>query len=205
MNINVGSTVMCRTEEVGTVDRIVIDPRTKEAIAFVLRQGESITRDIVVPISLIDRLEDDRVVLPISILDLDQLPDYIDADYVTPETDWTPPPPYPRSQVLFPARRVEHAGVGKIEIIEGAIVECSDGQIGTVDEVIADPLSDRVTSFVVRKGPHLTRDAVIPVEWILKADADRIILDCNRDQIELYSNYKTINAWRIKKPGMARG
>jgi len=61
-------------EIVGHVDKIVIDPHTREATHFVVRKGFLLNEDKVIPVSLVGKAREDRVVLKEGISNLESLP-----------------------------------------------------------------------------------------------------------------------------------
>src|SRR5688572_2211950 len=69
-------------QTVGHVDRVVMDPRTKEVTHVVVRKGFLFTEDKVVPIDLIAGVVDDQVQLRADAGDLERLPDYEETTYI---------------------------------------------------------------------------------------------------------------------------
>lgn len=62
------------TEIVGHVDQIVVDPHTNEPTHFVVRKGFLLSEDKVIPVSLVGKAREDRVVLQAGFEDLESLP-----------------------------------------------------------------------------------------------------------------------------------
>jgi hypothetical protein len=69
-------------------------------------------------------------------------------------------------------------------MVLGTEVRTVDGPIGVIDEVRTDPLSDRVTDILVRKGSGLKRDALIPVEFVSAMEPDHIQLSMTTEEVE---------------------
>lgn len=69
-------------KSVGQLDRVVIDPRTKEVNYIVVRQGVFFTTDKVVPLTLVASAEEDGIVLREDAGDLEQLPAFEERYYV---------------------------------------------------------------------------------------------------------------------------
>ena len=83
MQFKDGTAVFTSTgEEVGHIDRVVIDPGTKEVTGIVVRKGFLFTEDKVVPISLIAAATDERVTLREDAGDLQALPDFEETHYI---------------------------------------------------------------------------------------------------------------------------
>lgn len=183
--IRIGTAVFSKDGlEAGEVDRVVFDPATAKVTHLALRSTGTLTRDIVVPIEVVSRSDDGSVWLDCSVVDLEAMPDYVEQEYVSPAPEELAPGPYEHGDVLFPVARVKRAAVFENDLREGKSVECQDGLCGTVGGVLVDPLSRRTVSFILRHSGALTRDVVVPAEWVLDAMGDRVRLDCNVRQIE---------------------
>lgn len=61
-------------QQVGVIERVVLDPSTNEISHLVLRQGWLFTEDKVVPIELVDLTDTERIGLRRDVKNLDQLP-----------------------------------------------------------------------------------------------------------------------------------
>ncbi|MGI5837143.1 MAG: PRC-barrel domain-containing protein [Chloroflexota bacterium] len=199
MRIDIGSRVWTRdNEEIGSVDRVVIDPDTKDVDAIVVHRGKFLTRDVVVPLSLVQDSGDDGVRLRIGRAELHDLPDFVERHYsFAPSAARTPISEIPGS-VLIPAARQGVSGLPTtyeavedevrepdrdIEISEGTEVRALDGVIGYVDEVLTDPITNRASDIVVKKGQTLTRDTRIPIEFVAKTADDHIQLSLTTQQV----------------------
>lgn len=69
-------------EDIGSIDRVVLDPRSNEVRGIVVRQGWLFTEDKVVPIELVDTAVEDRVTLRRSEANLQDLPEFEETYYV---------------------------------------------------------------------------------------------------------------------------
>jgi uncharacterized protein YrrD len=76
---------------VGQLDRVVVDPRTKEVNYIVVRKGTFFTTDKVVPLTLVARADDEGIMLREDAGNLDQLPDFEERYYVAAEDAGTAP------------------------------------------------------------------------------------------------------------------
>src|SRR3984893_5138690 len=71
----------------------------------------------------------------------------------------------------------------KIDI--GAPVRTRDGrQVGEVHRVVVDLDDQAVTAIVVLKGRLLSRDALVPLDFIDRADAHELVLRLDEDQLD---------------------
>jgi uncharacterized protein YrrD len=73
-----------RGEIVGSVDRVVLDPRTKEITHIVVRKGFLTPTDKVLPVRYVSRTEGDRVLLQpdLTQADIDELPEFEETEYL---------------------------------------------------------------------------------------------------------------------------
>jgi sporulation protein YlmC with PRC-barrel domain len=60
---------------------------------------------------------------------------------------------------------------------ENAEVLTSSGdKVGRIDRVVIDPKSNQLTHLVVKKGVLLTKDKVVPLDQVEKANGDQVVL-----------------------------
>lgn len=78
-------------KSVGQLDRVVVDPRTKEVNYIVVRKGAFFTTDKVVPLTLVASADDEGIALREDAGDLEQLPDFEERYYVPADEAGTPP------------------------------------------------------------------------------------------------------------------
>jgi uncharacterized protein YrrD len=74
-------------DKVGTIERVVLDPRTKEVTHVVVEKGFLFAEDKVVPISLLGPTTDDRVTLREGEHEFDKLPPFIKTEFVRAEVE----------------------------------------------------------------------------------------------------------------------
>ncbi|MBX3086418.1 MAG: PRC-barrel domain-containing protein [Anaerolineae bacterium] len=145
-------------DEVGHIDRVVLDPQTNEVVGVVVRKGFLFIEDKVVLSENIARSTEDRVELRADITDLDSMPTYEDVHYIplneaNPKADtikpnmadvnyaapvyWYPPlglsAPYPGSGLAAAAmpyvtKTEKNIPEGTVALKEGARVISSDDQ-----------------------------------------------------------------------------
>lgn len=71
--------------DVGTIDRVVIDPSTEEVRELIVRKGWLFSEDKVVPVNLVANATEDRVTLADTKEELDSLPPFEERYYVQPD------------------------------------------------------------------------------------------------------------------------
>lgn len=206
-------------EKVGTIDRVVLEPDTKEVTHLVVQKGFLFTEDKVVPMSLVGSATEDRVTLREDAGDLEKLPDFQEAFYVPvepapPRRDLQPVPSSPRwarSLYFYPplgswwmiagyadyarpryvARTEKHIPEGTVALKEGAKVISSDGEhIGDIERIFTDPLVDRATHLLISEGLFLKEKKLIPTKWITNILEDAVRLSVDSDFVERLPEYQ---------------
>ncbi len=75
---------------------------------------------------------------------------------------------------------------------EGAKVLTADGEdVGTVGLIVIKPQTKEVTHLIVQKGFLFGEDKVLPVDWVMSAEADHVTLraDISEDDLEDLPDY----------------
>jgi uncharacterized protein YrrD len=188
-------------QDIGSIDRVVINPQTNEVSHIVVRQGVLFTEDKVVPTTLIDMASADEVRLRAGVTDLDSLPRFEETYYIPPGEAtvadypagyarplyWYPPIGaawsgyytgdygYPTSPyVAFTKQNIPEGTVG---LKEGAKVISADGEnVGHVERVFTNTEMNRATHILVTEGWLFKEKRSIPVDWIRSVTEDDIHL-----------------------------
>ncbi len=179
-------------ETVGTLRRVVIDPGTKELASLVIERGLLFTEDRLVPMDLVERVEEDRVVLKSSKKALENLNEFEETRYIPLNEDgeqlrayyWNPPvhgltdspyPVYPHPIYVESTR--PNIPENYVALKEGARVVTEDGKhAGNLERVLTDPKTDQVTHLVVSGGFLSGEKKLLPAYWIQSLDEDEIHL-----------------------------
>jgi uncharacterized protein YrrD len=190
--------------KIGQIDRVVMDPRSKELTHLVVKKGFLFTKDKVVPLNLIETATEDRVVLKEGPQHPDDFPDFEETHFVpTEETSapdkrgtkglstlaWYYPfpggawwhtamgayPGYPKPPYV---RRTElNIPEGTVPLEEGAKVVSNDGEhVGDVERVYVDNEEQRVTHFLISKGLISKSRKLIPTMWVESVSDDVVQL-----------------------------
>jgi uncharacterized protein YrrD len=188
-------------DHVGSIDRVVIDPRTKEVSYIVVRKGFLFTEDKLVPIGMIASADEDRLTLRMDAGNLDDLPLYEEAEYVpleageypeqyggavgaalplywypTSGAGWYPGTATPLVPVDTYAVHTEpNIPEGTVGLKEGAAVVSMDGdRVGTVERIVTH--DNRATHMLVSHGLLFKEKKLIPVGWVTDINEDEISL-----------------------------
>lgn len=198
---------------VGSLDRVVLDPRSKEVTGIVVKKGMFFSEDKVVPISLVGTVTDDsRIDLRPGAGDLEQLPNFTETEYVpsglhpAPNADYRTVFWYPRigfspwQAPVGPVQGVpEYLPATSRNIPEGTValktgakvVSRDDETVGDVEEVLTEPEADRATHIVISEGLLLKDKKLIPTHWISTVLEDRVLLGVDAQLIESLPEYET--------------
>lgn len=194
-------------QDVGKVDRVVIDPVTKETTHLIVRKGALFAEDKVVPIALVDEAEEDHVTLRGDEDVFEGLPDFEENQFILLDSEeapayslehaqpmyWYPfglgtgiPPAVAPQPYLVETRR--NIPDQTVALKEGAKVISVDGKhIGDIERVFVDPDTDRIRTFLVSKGFFLKEHMFIPVEWVADLSEKEIRLAVGSRLIEKQS------------------
>jgi uncharacterized protein YrrD len=199
-------------KDVGHIDRVVLDPRTKEVTHVVVRKGFLFTEDKVVPVDLIGAATEDHVTLREDAGDLERLPDFEERHFVMPGRDewaqdpermhyaqpmyWYPPTiplaPYLAQPVpVYKVETDENIPPGTVALKEGAkVVSADDKHVGNVERILTDPQADWVTHFVISQGLLLKEKKLVPTSWVSLIEEDEVHLAVGSETLDKLSPYK---------------
>jgi uncharacterized protein YrrD len=192
--------------DVGTIDRVVLDPETQEVKALIVRKGWLFTEDKVVPTESVERATEQEVILRGGRDELDSLPEFEDTYYV-PADEYElaegEPVPFAPSLYAYPpvgaawwgydpyvganpayaygqdsvARVDENIPEGTVAVREGARVLSVEGDhVGDVEEVFTDEASSRATHILISQGLLFKSRRLIPANWLKITGEDEVIL-----------------------------
>ena len=179
-------------EKLGNIERVVLDPETKEVTHLVVGKGFLFKTNKIIAMDMLDPAIEDKITVRNSKQGLDDFQDFEETHYVDldqtdnpasdelPASYWYPPInlawwraggtdnpiTYPVMPV-YVGRTEQNIPEGTVALEEGAKVMSSDEKhIGNVEQVIIDPQDKRVTHFVVSEGTLFKDRKLIPVLWI---------------------------------------
>jgi sporulation protein YlmC with PRC-barrel domain len=188
-------------EDLGKITQLVVAPKTSEVTHVGVEKGLFFHEGRVVPVDIIDHVEDDRVILSDDV-DPSALPRFVLADYAPldqrpgagdliwryPIAFGTPFPAYPVYPTAEKTVKIDDPVVQE-EVEEGGLIAADapvlsvDGKkIGTVSEIEIDPVG-RLSHLVVDLG-LLEGERVLPGHWIQSVDGDGVRLAVTDSALE---------------------
>ncbi len=173
-------------QQFGTIQKVVVDPRTATVLQVVVETRGLGARTALVPVDLLQDAPGEVLAINATRDQADALPDYVTADYADVPPTWAENPNYLPGDILFPAtmftpivpvHEESNAPPGSVALSEGTEVDCTDGRLGVIDEVLTDA-NDRVESLVVRPDAEDQPLWLVPSDLIANVDDLVVQLAC---------------------------
>jgi uncharacterized protein YrrD len=220
MELKEGMSVYTRSgEEIGKINRFVLDPATNEVTHIVIQKGWLLPEDKVVSFQAIGST-DDKIVLNEDISNFDELPPFEETHFVrvgeddltgsnrtadsfnryAPAYYWYPTYPalgspgfapgyYP---VLPPSRTERNIPENTVPIQEGTDVISSNGEhVGDVERLVVAPDSNQVTHLVISQGLLFKDRKLVPVHWLKLVEEEKVHLSVPTRLLERLPSYET--------------
>jgi uncharacterized protein YrrD len=196
MDIHLGADIISSDgEKFGTVDSLVVDPHTGEINSIIIRKGLFFPTDRIIPIERVAEFDHERVVLNMSSEQIDELPEYMDANYMAPPAGY-----YGSAGYMWPAAQSQYLATVATDIMideqvhqrdpdavilsEGTLIVDSAGEeLGRITELDTDDRG-RITAFKVEQGIFRHHERYIPVHFIARADDNVVVLSVDKATIE---------------------
>jgi uncharacterized protein YrrD len=216
MELKEGTTVFTPGgDEVGRINRFVLDPATGEVTHVVIQKGWLFPEDKVVPIAMVGAATDERVLLNQKAEDFDDLPPFEETHYVelneedlarggpspyryAPAYYWYPPSGliggYPAMGPGFyglpPLETTRNIPADTVPLREGADVMSSNGEhVGDVERLVVDRDSNRATHFVISAGLLFKERKLIPANWVKSVEEEKVYLSVPSRVLERLPEY----------------
>ena len=196
-------------EQVGKVNRFVLDPITNEVTHIVIEKGWLLPADKVVPIGMIHSATNEKVVLNEDVQNFDQLPAFEETHFVemsptdisgsaSPAYYWYPPAGYvgyPRFGMDYygwpPMTITRNIPADTVPLKEGARVISSDEKhVGDVERVFIDAESHKATHFLISQGVLFKEQKLVPAHWIHSVEEDKVQLSVPSALLERLPPYQ---------------
>lgn len=216
MELKEGTSVFTASgEEVGKVNRFVLDPETNEVTHIVVQKGWLFTEDTVVPMEWVASATEEKVVLHADTGSFDELPPFEEAHFVEVAEDQVrtgaagyPPARYAPAYYWYPPHGFAGYPVGyygwppvatqrnipedTIPIREGTDVISSDGEhVGDVERLFVEPESNRATHFLISEGLFFKEKRLVPAHWVKTVEEDRVYLNVTSQTLERLPVYES--------------
>ncbi len=203
-------------QDVGRVDRVVLNPKTKEVSHIVVRKGFLFTEDKIIPLQLVASATEDRVSLRENATNQDKLLPFEETHYIPLDKADLRNAAYPvdSAAALYwyppmggwmgltgstgfscpPPNRLEteqNIPEDTVALKEGAKVFSDTNQnVGNVTRVFTDPTSNQITHFLVAEGVLFKEKKLIPVSWIHEIQEGEIHLSVGTSVLDKLHEYE---------------
>lgn len=205
-------------QDVGRINRFVLDPATNEVTHIVVQKGWLLTEDKVVPFEMVASSTEGKLVLSEELKDVDQLPPFEETHYVpaneernrreepregvtgenVPVYYWYPPhgymgfPAYGLGQYAWPRVETQQNIPGNtVPLKEGTNVLSSDDEhVGNVERLFVEPDSSTATHFLISQGLLFKNHKLVPVNWIRSVSEDNVQLGVSSQLLEILPDYE---------------
>jgi uncharacterized protein YrrD len=205
MDFRIGRPVVAEDGQAGTLDRLIFDPVTDQVRGLVVREAGLLPNDVVVPLNRVLSADEKEVRVRGTVEEIAGLEGFSHAQFTEPPEAWLPPPdlamgssaflfpvsPYavgafaPTTPITVPADEVEEEKPpGSVDLSADTVVNCTDGLAGTVDRVLTEGGTDRVTHLIVRRGALIVRDIMAPAELIASTDEETVQLSISQEELD---------------------
>jgi len=203
-------------QDVGRVDHVVLNPKTKEVTHIVVRKGFLFTEDKIIPLQLIASATEGRVSLRGDATNQDKLLPFEEAHYIPLDKAdlrnagysadsaealyWYPPMggwmgltgstgfSYPPPNRLETEQNIPE---DTLALKEGAQVFSDNNQcVGNVTQVFTDLTSNQMTHFLVAEGALFKEKKLLPVSWIHQIQEGEIHLSVGTSVLDKLHEYE---------------
>lgn len=186
-------------QQVGQLERVVIDPRTQSVSHIVIERGFLFPDDRVIPVNLVQNADEDDIKVRLDADRLNDLPEFIETNYIQVPEEQRQVPDAALAAPFYPAapmptwrpgtpiadrdieprieQQEEHIPDDTVPVQKGAdVIALNDEKVGDIEEVMTDPESHRITQFVISEGLLLKEKKRVPIEWVSEIHEDNIRL-----------------------------
>jgi uncharacterized protein YrrD len=209
MELKIGTPVLAEDGRAGTVGSLVFDPSRREVVGVVVTQGWLLPHDVVVPLAEVISADEEGVRIRGTAETVAAHTAFSHAQFTAPPEDWLPPPGFPAEAYLFPQSPYaveafvppspappapdepeEELPPDMVDLGPHTEIICTDGPAGTVDRVVTEGESDRVTHLIVRRGTLFPKDREVPVSLVDHVTGDGVFLTITTEELDRLREFK---------------
>lgn len=194
MDVPVNADVFCADGSgCGRSTYVIISPNDRQVTHVVVEKHVFPRDERVVPVNMIHESTPTRIDLRTTPEVFDALPPFVELEYQKGEDawehyapgEWIFSPGALPAQAAVPLQR-ENVPEGSLALRRGARVEATDGSVGTVADLVVDPVSSEISHVIVLQGGLFNqRHVTLSAEQIDHIDDDGVYLKIDRRAVEL--------------------
>jgi osmotically-inducible protein OsmY/sporulation protein YlmC with PRC-barrel domain len=208
-DFKIGAPVLTDDGEVGRLKYVVVDPEAAVVTHLVVERGRLLRHEIVVPVGWVEYADAQGIRLHAKMDELEALPEFHEVQFWAPDPTARPVSGHPPADTrvwispygtvhTFHTTSVLHRvrlGIGEEEVLvrRGLPVYTADGdRMGTVDHLLVDPETHRVTHVVMHRGRWFSQgeDYIVPIDHVSTASEYGIRLRLRRDELDQLPRYQ---------------
>jgi sporulation protein YlmC with PRC-barrel domain len=176
-------------QHIGSVDRIILSDAKGDVESIVLHKGHFFTRDVMVPMRNVSRVDEDGVHLDLDEDHIDALQDFSEEHYAYPPAGSFLPSGFTMGSVMFPfgvepgisplvVEEDKNIRPGAADIGRGYTVACTDGELGVVRNVMVEADQDIVSALIVEAADVDLGEVKVPATLIDHVADEVVALKC---------------------------
>ncbi len=208
LDFAIGTHVYCQDGECGKLTRVVVDPETLEMKELVVEKGVLFKQARVFPLAVVTSATVDEIQLSIHQDELVNFPSYTDKEYqvlTDIESRWSDYQEVLPNELALQMmnkydlqtrdgplvqEKIYHDPLDHLLVLKrGTPINSLDGEIGTLDRVITDADSQKVTHIVVRHGVLFVEYLPVPVSLVQDVSKERIQLATSKEGLKGWKQY----------------
>lgn len=195
-------------KKIGNVDRVVLDPRSKEVTHIVAKKGLFFTSEKIIHLDHVQETEEKQITLKEEAPAPSEFLDFVETHYFPldlvlkkgdpgrvrpvmqrirqrglPSLESLPSPAY--MPLSFKPVTTRNIPADKVPVKEGAEVISKDGRlVGEVDGLYTSNKDKHVSFILISRGVLSKKKKLISVDWVADVGESKIHLDVDNDIIE---------------------
>ena len=202
-DFNLTGYIQSKDEEYGRLAGLVIYPEAWLATDLIVKRGQLMAQQRVVPIDMVQSALGDDVYLAVGSHELDQCPQYRVVEYEEPVTGLeqqtaeiaAPHGLYGPSEPTVPTIKQKfREGIASDQrVIEpGMPIRNLEGKIGKAVRVVVNRESNEITYLVAQRGMVFHEHLVVPITMVEEVSEDSVLVTGTDEMLEELPQYKDI-------------
>ncbi|MFU8771424.1 MAG: hypothetical protein ACNA8H_03280 [Anaerolineales bacterium] len=188
--VNLGMKVHCLDGEAGVVSRFITNPEKKRPSYLVVKRGRLVKREIVVPVSLILEIAQEKVKVNTTLEELENFPDFevtVQQGSINRPMPLGSPKPnmvwHPATSSGYTAVRQHPFSDELVKVEKGLVIHDSEGlKVGKLEGIIMDRQKEKA-SFIILNPSKERAQRLVPVSLVDSASSDGVMLRIDRDYV----------------------
>jgi uncharacterized protein YrrD len=201
-DFHIGTEIHCTDAKWGHLAKVALAPETWHVTHLIVQTGLLLKEAHVVPVEAVTSATDEAIYLSLTTGELQQYVPYREKHYEVPIENGQYGS-YGRGDVVLnsqgsvvtphvPMQKVTiHEGIDQtLELLKkGTPVRNTNGEVGKLDHVITDSVSNEVTHVVMRLGLLFPDHLVIPVSIITEIGEEGIFIEATNEELKTLNTY----------------